>query len=188
MHYLLAKYGYLGIFLGLLASNATILVPVPGVFLLFIGGTFLNPLLVGVVGGLGGALGEMTGYLFGRAGRKFVSRESEFAMARRLYDKYGYGIVYLFAATPLPFDIIGIICGLIRVDPKKFLLLVFLGKTTQYTIYAYVGLEAWDVLISIWTRQLNSAAIPFLLASGAFVGLALWFWRTKVRETSVKGE
>lgn len=186
MHYLLVQYGYPGIFLGLLASNAIMFVPVPGIFLLLMGGTFLNPVLVAVVGGLGGALGKMTSYLSGRAGRRFVGRESDFAIARKLHDRYGSGIVYLFAATPLPFDFIGMICGLVRADPRKFLLLVFLGRTTLYMIYAYSGLEAWDVLSSVWTRHFNPAAIPFLLVAGGFIALVLWFWTTQVREASAK--
>jgi len=130
----------------------------------------------------------MTGYPFGRAARRVVGRRVEFLAARGLYRKYGLGIVYLFAATPLPFDLIWIICGLIKVDPKKFLLIVFLGKTRQYTVYAYSGHEAWDLVSSIWTRHLNLASISFLLLAGAFTCVVLWFWRKKVIEASAKME
>jgi len=185
MRQLVINYGYLGVFLGVLASNSTILVPIPGVFLVFLGGTFLNPALVGLSAGLGGALGEMTSYLCGRAGRRLIGRDSEIIAGRRLYERFGLGIVYLFSAAPLPFDIIGIICGMLKVDPRKFLVVTFLGKSTQYTLYAYSGFQAWEIATSIWTRHLSYSAVVFLLTAGAFTALILWFWRNQVRKEAI---
>ena len=61
----LGAYGYLGIFLISIITCSSIVVPVPGWILVATLGAILNPILVGVVSGIGGTIGEMTGYLFG---------------------------------------------------------------------------------------------------------------------------
>ena len=76
----LGSYGYLGAFLANLVSNASIFLPVPGGLILFALGAFLPPLLVGLAGGTGAALGEMTGYILGCSGRGIIKN-------RKAYDK-----------------------------------------------------------------------------------------------------
>jgi membrane protein YqaA with SNARE-associated domain len=68
----LGGYGYLGAFLVPLLCCATIIVPVPGLIIVFTLGAVLNPLLVGLVSGVGGTIGEMTGYMLGYGGRAAI--------------------------------------------------------------------------------------------------------------------
>ena len=68
-----AVYGYPGLFVFSLVSNATVVLPAPSFAAVFAVGGALNPIVIGVVAGLGAALGEMTGYLAGVGGR--VSRD-----------------------------------------------------------------------------------------------------------------
>ena len=65
----LEGYGYLGVFLISIITCSSIVVPVPGWILVATFGAVLNPILVGVVSGIGGTIGEMTGYLLGYGGR-----------------------------------------------------------------------------------------------------------------------
>lgn len=53
----LAGYGYLGAFLISLLSSATILLPVPGIAVIFALGATYNPYLVGLAAGAGFSLG-----------------------------------------------------------------------------------------------------------------------------------
>ena len=58
-------YGYPGVFLVNLLSNATVIIPVPGVLFTSAMGAIFNPFWVAVVAGFGAGLGELSGYLAG---------------------------------------------------------------------------------------------------------------------------
>jgi len=68
----LIRYGLPGIFLFSLLANATVLLPAPGVFLVFAMGAVLPPVWVGIAAGLGAAVGELFGYLAGFSGQAIV--------------------------------------------------------------------------------------------------------------------
>src|SRR3972149_4938681 len=62
--------GYIGVFVANLASTVTVFIPVPGLtalgqVLILDQGEVLNPVLVGIAGGCGMALGEITAYVAG---------------------------------------------------------------------------------------------------------------------------
>ena len=50
--------------------------PAPGVAVAAAAGTFLDPLWVGIVAGLGSATGELSGYLLGYYGRRAVPTDT----------------------------------------------------------------------------------------------------------------
>src|SRR3972149_3624817 len=65
--------GYVGIFVANLVSTATVFLPVPGLTaagqaLIIYGGETLNPVVAGLLGGAGMALGGVTGYVAGTVG------------------------------------------------------------------------------------------------------------------------
>ena len=67
-----AAYGYPGIFLIMLMANATVILPAPGVAVVFAMGSVFNPILVALAAGTGGAIGELSGYLAGFSGQAVV--------------------------------------------------------------------------------------------------------------------
>ena len=143
----LGNYGYLGAFLITLVTNATIILPMPGFLLLFSLGAVFNPFLVGLSGALGGTVGEMTCYLLGYSGRGVMQN-------RRLYDKsvqrlkkWGIVTVFVFAATPLPFDVIGMVAGLLRFPFWQFFLACLLGKSLKYIGIAVAGAWGWEAVL-----------------------------------------
>ncbi|HBX69096.1 MAG TPA: hypothetical protein DEH25_06870, partial [Chloroflexi bacterium] len=69
-----AIYGYPGIFLIAFLANATVLLPAPGIAVVFAMGGIFNPWAVGLAAGAGGALGEMSGYLAGFSGQAVIER------------------------------------------------------------------------------------------------------------------
>src|SRR3989344_3066303 len=58
----LSRYGYAGLFIVNFISAATVLLPTPGTASVFLGGALWNPLIVGVVSGLGSSIGELFAY------------------------------------------------------------------------------------------------------------------------------
>jgi putative effector of murein hydrolase len=47
------RYGYLGVFVTTLVGSATVVLPVPALAIVYVGGSLWNPLLVGLIAGLG---------------------------------------------------------------------------------------------------------------------------------------
>ena len=178
----LEGYGYLGAFLINLVANATLFLPMPGQLLIFALGASFNPLLVGLASGFGGALGEMTGYLAGASGRGVLQDNRTYLRAVRWLKKWGVGVIFLFTATPLPVDLVGIAAGVLRYPVWKFLLVCFLGKAILYTGMAYVGAWGWDTVISqhwdtrtMWMVGVAGVSVLVLLLLALF--LERWTWR-----------
>ncbi len=147
--HLIFTYGYLGIFLVQLISSVSIFLPVPGYVAVFVAGTRLNPFRAAVASGLGSTVGEFSGYLLGMGGKKLIGDRSELEAARTVFSRYGAGAIFLFAATPLPFDLAGIICGTLKFDPRLFFIMTFAGKTTLSLLMAYTGKGLFEMFQSL---------------------------------------
>ena len=137
-------WGYLGLFVVEAIGSMSIFFPVPAFAINFIlGGTAgFNPWMVGIVAGLGSAIGELTGYLLGRGGRELLNSKKQkiFRKAERWIEKHGiFIIIVVFAATPLPFDVVGILAGMLRYDVRRFFLATLTGKIISGLLLAWAG-------------------------------------------------
>ncbi len=135
------QYGYFGVFLISAVSTASIIVPIPYTLLIYTLGALLDPFLLAVVGGLGSAVGEFSGYLFGYYGRKVIGKEQRRKMEFmvRVFDRYGPIVIFLFALTPLPDDLLFIPFGMTRYRFVKAFIPCIIGKTLMCFILAYSG-------------------------------------------------
>jgi len=142
---LVYTYGYLGIFVVSVVTSMVVLLPTPHSLIIIGAGAVLNPFLVGIVAAIGSTIGEFTAYIVGYGGRKISIKEkrnlkSWYNRIERWFQRHGgFLIVFIFTATPLPYDVIGLFCGLINYDTKKFLLATLLGKIVANLLLAYVG-------------------------------------------------
>ena len=138
---IVTQHGYAGAFLISIFGNFTIFFPVPFTITIYAFGATLNPLLLGLVCGIGSTVGEFSAYLVGVGGRKVIEGryEERLESAKRLIQRYGAAIIFLFALLPLPDDVILIPLGVLRYDLKKALGAMFLGKTIMLTFVAYAG-------------------------------------------------
>lgn len=139
----LARYGYPGIFLLSILSNATVLLPAPGVLFVFAMGAVFNPFGVALAAGAGAALGELSGYLAGFSGQAVVERT---AIYERLLGwmqrnrRLAYLLILLLAAVPNPlFDLAGFSAGTLRMPVAPFLLVCLVGKILKMLLFAYAG-------------------------------------------------
>jgi len=136
----LDSLGYLGAFIANLASSATIIVPVPGIAVVFILGDIWNPLFIGLVSGAGSALGELTGYAAGYSGRSLFQGNKLYPKITGWVEKRGAVLIFIFALIPNPlFDLVGIAAGALRYPVWKFLFFCLLGKTPRCILIAYAG-------------------------------------------------
>jgi len=142
------NYGYPGAFLISLVSSATIILPTPGLLLLIALGAAFNPVLVGLVGAVGGAVGEITGYVLGHSGRGLTQRNKLFVKAEGWMKRGGFVTIFLFSLLPfLPVDIVGVVAGALRFPIWKFLLACFLGKAILYGVMVQTGGWGWEALL-----------------------------------------
>jgi membrane protein YqaA with SNARE-associated domain len=149
---IVSAWGYLGVFLVNAISSATIILPLPGFVVTLAFATALNPWLLAVSAGLGSAVGELTGYAVGRGGREAIKEKYEkwFAHADRWVQRHGpFPIILLFAAAPLPTDIVGLLSGIIRYDVRKFFLAVAVGKIIRHLILIFAFLYGIQLIFSV---------------------------------------
>lgn len=144
----LANYGYLAVFLVGLISNATVILPLPGLAVSTLLGAVFNPWLVGIVGGVGQALGELSGYLVGYSGHTLVDENPTYQRLVGWMRRHGMLTVFVLALIPNPiFDLGGIAAGALRFPVWKFLLSVTAGKVIRnigFALAGYYGLELLD--------------------------------------------
>lgn len=149
----LKPYGYLGVFLITLLSDATVIVPFPGIAGIFVTGGFLNPLLVGIVGGIGSAFGELTGYLAGYGGRAVIEDRALYAKLEKWMQRNGTLTIFVLSVIPNPlFDMAGITAGMLKFPLWRFLIVCALGKAIKFIAIAFAGAASWDFIFRLWPR------------------------------------
>ena len=137
--------GYLGVFFIGFLSSVTIFLPTPAfaiVFALAAPQFGFNPLLLGLFAGTGAAFGELTGYILGYGGKAVLLKKyrKQLAKVEAGFKRYGApAIIFVFAVTPLPFDIVGMFCGIVGYPWKKFFIATLAGKLVKYVAIAYAG-------------------------------------------------
>jgi membrane protein YqaA with SNARE-associated domain len=139
---LVNTWGYLGVFLIGLVSSATLFIPTPAFLIVFIVAPLFNPVLLGFFAGLGAAIGEMSGYLIGLGGEHVLLKHhgKRLKEIEKYFEKHGsQAIIFVFAATPLPFDIVGLFCGVVKYPLKWFFTFTLLGKLVKYWFIAFAG-------------------------------------------------
>ena len=138
-------YGYPGVFLASLISNATIALPVPG--LAFTVGTAAalpqEWWVIGLVAGLGEALGEITGYLAGYGGKAIIENRQMYDRIRYWMENHGMMTIFVLSAVPNPLiDLAGITAGASGYGFHKFFTAAWLGKTIKTLFFAWAGAQS----------------------------------------------
>jgi membrane protein YqaA with SNARE-associated domain len=150
--YVIATFGYPGVFFVSLVSSASIFFPIPGFLFILAASPVLNPFLLGIVAGAGSAIGELTGYILGRGGKKTIEKK-EIKWIKKGEDWFrrgrGFWFIFIFAATPLPDDVAGIVAGLFSYSWKKFLLASFIGKTILNIAIALGGFYGIGAILTL---------------------------------------
>jgi len=150
---LVSQYGYLGAFAISIFGNFTIFFPVPFTITIYVFGATLNPLLLGLVCGVGSTIGEFSAYLVGLGGRRVLDERygDRLESAKLLVQRYGMAAIFLFALLPLPDDLILVPMGMLRYDLVKAMAAMFIGKTLMCTIVAYAGLFSYDFVMELFS-------------------------------------
>ena len=147
----LQRYGYAAVFLVGLVSNATLILPVPGLAVSSVMGGVFNPWIVGLVGGVGQALGELTGYMAGYSGQTWVDENPAYDRLTRWMRRYGVLTIFVLALIPNPvFDLGGIAAGALRFPLWRFLASCTAGKIIKNIAFALAGYYGIEVLFKLF--------------------------------------
>ena len=161
----LGRWGYLGAFLINGLCSATIVLPAPGGIIVAILAQNFNPLLIGILAGLGGTLGGSTAYLAGAINTTSAKNNRWFTTLDWLMNKFGGFIIFLTATIPiLPGDLSSLMAGGVRYPIKKYLLYNSTGSIIKMTTISYLGSEAlirMESLFKEWAAKIISALFHF---------------------------
>jgi len=137
----LGAYGYGGAFLISLLSSATIIFPAPGWAAIVALSRTLDPVYLGIVAGIGSAIGELTGYLAGDGVRDLINnRIKETKSIEDVVRKYGAAGIFVFAFLPNPlFDVAGIVAGGLKLPWWQYLAACAAGRVIRYVLLAMIG-------------------------------------------------
>jgi membrane protein YqaA with SNARE-associated domain len=178
----LQNWGYLGAFVISIAANATVVLPMPGLIVLVPMGAAFNPLYIGLAAGVGGAMGEMTAYVAGYSGRGIWQENKWYVRAVAWLKKWGMPVIFLFAVTPLPLDVMGMAAGNLRYPAWKYYTACLPGKIIKYVAMAYAGKEFYASFIS--SPDFRTCLTAFCVGAGtALIVMALallleaWTWK-----------
>jgi len=149
----LKNYGYLGAFLISLVGNASVLLPITvlpvlcaiSIVLYPVTGP-IGPIIIGILGGAGAGIGEITSYMVGYTGRRIVSRHRWYLSVVRWMKRWGGLAIFINALLPFFFDLAGIAAGAMRFPVWKFIIACWLGRTINY-----VG---FNLLVAVWGHQI----------------------------------
>ena len=154
---LVRDLGYFGVFVSAIIGSASMFVPVPGALAGITFGLFLRPIpyvpqeiTVAVIVAAGSAVGELTGYSTGVGGRSVIGNSRLGRMLVTLMRRHGTLTLFCVAAVPNPLiDVGGIAAGVAGMTMRRFMTVMFIGKTLNYIAVAYIvgsgieGLQRW---------------------------------------------
>ncbi len=188
------EYSYFGILLILIGVNAApILMPPSWIILtsFYLLDPSLNVVLLAMVGATGATLGRFFLKKISGLFRRFVGEEqkSHLDMIGNYLNqkKYGYVIAsFLFAATPLPSNMLFITYGLMRAKSLGIYVGFWCGRTISYIIMIYFGNAVLTPFLEIFEDRLTG----ILLIDGIGIGMIVLFasinWTVLITQKKIK--
>ena len=133
---------------------------------------FWSPLILGLVGGIGGGLGELGIYLVGRGVGKLTVSDADRSAIPSWAKRLGVFTILLSAITPLPDAPALLLLGSAHFPILPVLALEVVGKIILYTSAALAGGALYSQLTSLIPAPWDSISI--MLASVGFSFLLTW--------------
>jgi membrane protein DedA with SNARE-associated domain len=190
------EYGYLAIFLLMLAESACI--PFPSEVTMLVGGWYsadgsLDFFWVGAAGVVGNLVGSWIAYVGGRTGgREILDRYGRYVFIRRhdidkaeiWWEKYGEAATFFSRLLPVIRTFISLPAGIARMPFGKFTLYTFLGVIPWTYALTYAGVLVEDN----WEKVLDYFDIPTLIIGGlVLLAIAYFFVKRRRQRKALTG-
>jgi len=181
-------YGYVAIFLLMLAESACI--PFPSEVTMLVGGWYsatgdLNFFWVGAMGVLGNVVGSWIAYGVGRTmGREVLDRYGKYVLIRShdidkaeiWWARHGEAATFFSRLLPVIRTFISLPAGIAKMPFGKFTLYTFLGCIPWTYALTWLGVVVKDN----WERVLGYFDLPTLIIGGLVVVAAVvWYLRRR---------
>ena len=175
----IVEYSYFGIFLLLIGINAApILMPPTWIVLssFFALDSSLDPLLLALVGATGATIGRLILKNLSGFFRRFVGKEQKSnldAIGNFLNrKKFGYVLTsFLFAATPLPSNMLFVAYGMMRAKSIGLYFGFWLGRVLSY----YIMITISSVVLTPFLELFEDKIIGILVADVVGIGIVVIF-------------
>lgn len=189
MEHMVTTYGYLAIFLLMVAESACI--PFPSEVTMLVGGWYaadgrLEFFWVAALGVLGNLVGSWIAYAVGRkTGRSLLDKYGRFILikshdidrAEIWWEKHGEAATFFSRLLPVLRTFISLPAGIAKMPFKKFTLYTFLGVIPWTVALTYLGVLVGDN----WEKAFGYFNLPTLLIAAALLLLAA-VWLVRKRE------
>ncbi len=187
-----ADYGYLAIFLLMLAESACI--PFPSEVTMLVGGWYaaegqLAFFWVGVAGVLGNLVGSWLAYLIGRTtGRALLDRYGRYVLIRShdidraevWWQRHGDAAVFFSRLLPVIRTFISLPAGIARMPLLKFSVYTFLGVIPWTYALTYAGVLVKDN----WEKVVDYFDLPtIIIGTLVLAGAVVWYVRRRREAT-----
>jgi len=173
------EYSYLGIFFLLIAVNAAPLLMPPTWIILssfYAIDPLLDPLVLSLIGATGATIGRF--FLKSVSGlfRKFVGQEQKSnldAIGNFLnLKRFGYIVTsFVFAATPLPSNMLFVTYGLLRAKSFGLYIGFWLGRVVSY----YIMITISTIVLTPFIELFEDRYIGILIADALGIGSVIFF-------------
>jgi len=188
------EYSYFGIFLLLLGINAAPLLMPPTWIVLssFLAlDQSLDPLILALVGATGATIGRFILKRISHLFRRFVGKEQQSNLDviggflnRR---KYGYALTsFLFAATPLPSNMLFVTYGLMKAKSIGLYIGFWLGRVISY----YIMLSISEIVLIPFLQLFEDRYTGILIADAIGIGVVVLFacidWGLLIKQRKFK--
>jgi membrane protein YqaA with SNARE-associated domain len=148
-----APWAYFAVLIITILSNATIIVPAPGIAFVIAISLHWNPLIVAAVASLGNAIGELGGYFAGRLGNRMVRVENwkGYQFVQNWVGRYGAWTVSILAFIPLVlFDVVGLAAGGMKMPVLRFFMATWLGRIPRSYVEVFAGASLVQLVLPGW--------------------------------------
>jgi len=175
----LSELSYIGIFLLLIGVNAApILMPPSWIILasFYAIDTQLDPIILAIVGATGATIGRFILKRISGFFRKFIGKEQKSnldVIGNYLNRKrFGYPIAsFLFAATPLPSNMLFVAYGLMKAKSIGLYIGFWLGRLISY----YIMISISEVVLTPFLDLFEDRITGILIADGVGIGVVILF-------------
>ncbi len=146
-----------------LASD--IVLPIPSSIVMYINGYFLG-VISGTLVSLGGLMvGAILGYFIGKAGSNHYQPKDK-EKADQILSRYGPSAIFLTRGIPILSESICFVCGIHKIDFKRYLFLNFIGYLPVCLLHAIFGNMGYE----------GGGIFIFSFASSIIVSMIFWFF------------
>lgn len=162
-----SSLGPLGLFLIVLASNATVILPVGAVFAVILAPEIFGiiPVTASLIGASAAAIGEITGYMAGYGSQAAIKKRNFYLKIEHWMEHRGFITIIFFSVFALAFDAAGLAAGAFRYPVWRFMIACWIGRFILYISMSYLTMWGFDLVDNKFIIWILIGTIAFVIVA-----------------------